>query len=285
MDIGIGAPSPVKDVEGRTLVAWARRAEEMGFSTLATIGRVAYPSHDDLTTLAAAAGATERIGLLTNILLAPTRQPLILAKQAATLDRLSGGRFTLGLAVGGRRDDLDVLGVDFATRGRRTDEMLAVMKAAWRGEPPAGTTEPVTPRPTRPDGVPMMFGGTSAASIRRTVEHGIGWTAGGGPPDQAAPFVERVRGAWKDAGREGDPRIVCLTYFSVGEEERSRAYLLDYYAQLGEWAQAIADGAARTPQALRDRMRAFEDLGIDELIFDPTVADLDQVDRLAEIVL
>jgi len=88
--IGLGLPNADKSVtNGRLLVDIARRAEALGFSTLATIGRVAYPNYEELVTLAAAAGATERIGLCTDILLAATREPVLLAKQAATLDQIA----------------------------------------------------------------------------------------------------------------------------------------------------------------------------------------------------
>ncbi|HKQ02681.1 MAG TPA: LLM class flavin-dependent oxidoreductase, partial [Actinomycetes bacterium] len=92
MRIGIGLPNPVLDVPGRLVVSWARRAEERGFSSLATIDRIAYPSYDSLTALTAAAGATDRIGLVTNILVAPVYNPVLLAKVTASLDQLSGGR-------------------------------------------------------------------------------------------------------------------------------------------------------------------------------------------------
>jgi alkanesulfonate monooxygenase SsuD/methylene tetrahydromethanopterin reductase-like flavin-dependent oxidoreductase (luciferase family) len=107
VDIGIGLPNTIPGTPGRLLVDWAPRAEERGFSTLATIDRVAYPSYESLVTLAAAAAATDRIGLMTNILLAPTRNPILLAKEAASVDGLSGGRLTLGLGVGSRRDDFE----------------------------------------------------------------------------------------------------------------------------------------------------------------------------------
>ena len=95
MQIGIGLPNTVLDVPGRLVIDWARRAEERGFSSLATIDRVAYPNYDSLTTLTAAAAVTDRIGLVTNILLGPIYNPVTLAKTTATLDQLSGGRFTL----------------------------------------------------------------------------------------------------------------------------------------------------------------------------------------------
>src|SRR4029453_6259018 len=92
VDVGIGLPTTIPDTEGRTLVEWARRAEEAGFSTLGTIGRLVYPNSDALIALAAAAAVTERIRLTTSILIAPLHaNTALLAKQAASLDRLSGG--------------------------------------------------------------------------------------------------------------------------------------------------------------------------------------------------
>jgi alkanesulfonate monooxygenase SsuD/methylene tetrahydromethanopterin reductase-like flavin-dependent oxidoreductase (luciferase family) len=131
----------------------------------------------------------------------------------------------------------------------------------------------------------LLIGGSSDVTLRRVVEWGTGWTAGGAPPERVGPFVERVNAAWADAGRSGSPRIVALTYFSVGNEDESRKNLLDYYAFTGEDADIIASAAPRTPEAIRDRMQAFEEVGVDELVFDPTVPDVEQVDRLADIVL
>src|SRR5688500_18035824 len=105
MQVGIGLPNPIPGTRGRLLVAWAKRAEARGFSSLATIDRIAYPSYESLISLAAAAAVTERIGLVTNILLGPTRDPVLLAKEAASVDQISDGRLTLGLGVGGREDD------------------------------------------------------------------------------------------------------------------------------------------------------------------------------------
>ncbi len=119
------------------------------------------------------------------------------------------------------------------------------------------------------------------------MEHGIGWTAGGLPPEATAPFVERVRAAWAEAGREGSPRIAVLNYFSLGDtEEQSRAYLLDYYEPMGrEAAEYIAGSAHRSPQAIKEVIAAFAEVGVDELILDPTVSDPAQVELLAEVAL
>jgi alkanesulfonate monooxygenase SsuD/methylene tetrahydromethanopterin reductase-like flavin-dependent oxidoreductase (luciferase family) len=285
VDIGIGIPNSVRGTTGPQLLEWARRAEAAGFSTLGTIGRVAYPSYEELTVLAAAGAVTERIGLMTNILLAPTRSTAELAKQAASVHELSGGRLTLGVATGGRADDYALTGRDFDARGRMFDVQLADLRGAFAGEPLADGGPPVVPDGAQP--VPVMIGGSSDAAIRRTIEFGIGWTGGGMPPQMAAPFVERVRAAWRDAGREGSPRIVALNYFSLGDTaEQSRGYLLDYYGFLGpDFAQMVAGGAHRSAEAVRDVVAAFAEAGVDELILDPTVGDPAQVDLLAEAAL
>ncbi|MDP8955580.1 MAG: LLM class flavin-dependent oxidoreductase, partial [Actinomycetota bacterium] len=116
---------------GDRLVEWARRAEERGFTALGTIGRVAYPTYDELVAYGAAAAVTERIELITNVILGPTRNPVLLAKEAASLDQISGGRFTLGLGVGTRPDDFQASGTSFNDRGRRLDHALGVMHRAW----------------------------------------------------------------------------------------------------------------------------------------------------------
>ena len=286
MDIGIGIPNSVRGTTGPQLLEWARRADAAGFSTLATIGRVAYPSYEELTVFAAAGVVTERIRFTSNILLAPTRSTAELAKQAATVQELTGGRLTLGLGVGAREDDFRLTGRDFATRGRLFDQQLADLRRAFAGEPLLEGSAPVVPDAVI-GGVPILVGGSSDAAIRRTVEFGVGWTAGGVPPQMVAPFVQRVRAAWRDAGREGAPRIVALNYFGLGDtEEESRGYLLDYYGILGpETAEMIAGGAHRSPEAIREVIAAFEEAGVTELVLDPTVGDPAQVDLLAEAAL
>src|SRR3954453_19160045 len=119
MKIGIGLPNPVPGTPGTRLIEWARRAEERGFAAPAPIDRIASPNYDSLAALAAAAGATSRIGLMTNILLAPVYPPVLLAKTPASVHQLSGGRLTLGLGVGGRPDDFVAARRPFAPRGRQ----------------------------------------------------------------------------------------------------------------------------------------------------------------------
>src|SRR5919202_1902080 len=135
VEIGIGLPNAVRGVDRRGVVEWAQRAEAAGFSTLGTIDRLVYPNYESLIALAAAAAVTERIRLATDILIAPLRaNTVLLAKQAATIDNLSGGRLVLGLAVGGRADDFEVSGLEFGARGRTFDRQLEELRSVWSGE-------------------------------------------------------------------------------------------------------------------------------------------------------
>jgi alkanesulfonate monooxygenase SsuD/methylene tetrahydromethanopterin reductase-like flavin-dependent oxidoreductase (luciferase family) len=123
MDVGIGLPATIPGVGRDQLLEWARRADARGFSSLGTIDRIVYDNYEPLIALAAAAAVTERIRLATTILIALYRSNgALVAKQAASLDRLSNGRLLLGVAVGGREDDYAASGVDFHTRGPRFEE-------------------------------------------------------------------------------------------------------------------------------------------------------------------
>lgn len=287
MDIGIGIPNSIPTATGDGLIEWARRADDAGFSTLATIGAVSYTNYEELTVLGAAAAVTDRIGLLTNILVAPVRTTAELAKQSATVNELSGGRLTLGLGVGWRGIDFEVTGRDFDGRGETFDEQLRDLRTAWAGEAVVEGTRPLVPEPAQGSDVPLLIGGTSERTLQRVAEHGIGWTAGGLPPEAVGEMAEKVREAWNEAGREGEPRIVALAYFSLADnDEESRAYLLDYYGPMGQDnAEMIAGSALRSPEAISGAIQGFAEVGVDELILDPTVPDPDQVDLLAEVVL
>src|SRR3954447_6820311 len=164
MDVGIGLPSTIPGAGRDQILEWARRAEGRGFPSLGTLDRIVYDNYEPLIALAAAAAVTERIRLPpTNLIAPPRANGALVAKQAASLDRLSNGRLVLGVAVGGREDDYTASGVDFHTRGRQFEEMLAQWHAVWAGTS-FGTAGAIGPRPPR--GRPtLVVGGTVDAAF------------------------------------------------------------------------------------------------------------------------
>jgi alkanesulfonate monooxygenase SsuD/methylene tetrahydromethanopterin reductase-like flavin-dependent oxidoreductase (luciferase family) len=281
MDVGIGLPNAVRGVDRAGTVEWARRAEAAGFSSLGTIDRIVFANYESLIALAAAAAVTERIRLVTDILIAPLRRnTALLAKQAATLDSLSQGRLVLGLAAGAREDDYEVSGADFHARGRTFDAQLTELREIWRSEDGVG------PPPARAGGPPLLIGGTSDASFRRAARHGDGWTQGGGTPDMFAEGLEKLRAEWRAAGRDGEPRTMALFYYALGDraEELARHDLADYYAYLGEYVDMLVASAAKDEETLRQYLAGFEQAGVDEVICFPTGIDPEQVDLLASAI-
>ena len=285
MDVAVGLPATIPGVQREQLLEWARRAEARGFSSLGTLDRVVYPNYEPLIALAAAAAVTERIRLMTAILIAPYRvNAALVAKQAATLHHLSNGRLTLGVAVGGREDDYEASGVDFHTRGREFDEMLATWTRVWEGES-FGTAGGVGPE--LPQGRPgLLIGGTADVAYERAARHADGWIMGGGTPDMLREGAEKTRAAWQAAGREGEPRIAALAYFALGEGAREAAdgYLRHYYEWLGEYADMIASSAAVDAETVKQYVAGFEAAGCDELVMFPCSPDPGQVDLLADTV-
>jgi alkanesulfonate monooxygenase SsuD/methylene tetrahydromethanopterin reductase-like flavin-dependent oxidoreductase (luciferase family) len=277
MDVAIGLPNAVRGTTGDQLTEWARRAEARGFSSLGTIDRIAYPNLEPLISLAAAAAVTERIGLATTVLLGPLRvNPVALAKQVASLHKVSDGRMTLGIGLGGREDDYEVAGVEMGTRGKDLDAMLARMREAWAGEE-MGPDHETQPR--------VLVGGSVEASFERAARFGDGWIAAGAPPDQFAEWRQGFEAAWSQAGRGEAPRSAALAYYSLGDraEEEAQEYLTDYYAWLGEdVANMIAGSAAKDPDTVRQYVEAFAQAGCDELFLFPSSSDPRQVDLLAD---
>jgi alkanesulfonate monooxygenase SsuD/methylene tetrahydromethanopterin reductase-like flavin-dependent oxidoreductase (luciferase family) len=284
MKIGIGIPNQVRELSPALIPAWAARAEEAGFSSLGTLGRIAYPGVMDTVALAAAAGATSRIQLFSNILIGVVWPPVLLAKEVAGIDGVSGGRLTLGLGLGGRSDDFVAEGAGPRGLGRRFDHDLQVYRDVWRGQPIGGGTNPAVPSGTRE--VPMLFGGFAPASFARMARWGEGYISAAVPVSTATEIFDTARAAWQEAGREGSPRLVAITYFAFGDIDKGRGNIRDYYLASGEeMAEGAAAGVHGGAEAVKEVVRAFADIGTDELILNPTLADVDEIARLADAVL
>jgi alkanesulfonate monooxygenase SsuD/methylene tetrahydromethanopterin reductase-like flavin-dependent oxidoreductase (luciferase family) len=277
--VGVGLPTTVPGAPGPLVIDWAARADAGPFASLGVLDRLRYDSYDPLVALAAAAAATRRVRLVTMVATGPLRNTAHLAKEAASLDALSGGRLSLGLAVGARHDDYEAAGVAHRDRGRRFSAQLAALRAQWEDER-------FGPRPIQPGGPELLVGGLSDDAFVRVARYADGYVHGGGPPRAFARAADRARAAWADTGRPGVPRLWGQGYFALGDDaaEAGARYLLDYYAFTGPFAQRIAAGLLTTPQAIVQFVRGYEDAGCGDLVLLPTVADLTQLERLADVI-
>jgi len=281
MQVGVGLPSTLPGAQGQLIIEWACRAEEGPFSSLGVLDRLVYDSYDPLITLGAVASVTHRVKLATTIVIGPLHNNTLLAKTAASLDALSGGRLVLGLAVGARKEDYDVAGVDYRGRGKRLSEQLSSLRSLWEDRH-------IGPKTVRSKGPDLLIGGLSDQGYARMVRYADGYVHGGGPPRAFARAADKAYAAWSDAGRPGKPQLWAQGYFALGNdavEEAGSRYLRDYYAFTGPFAERIAAGILTSPQAIAQFIRGYQDAGCDELVLFPTVPDLAQLDRLAEILL
>ena len=291
MKIGIALPAQVAGVTRRDALGFAQRAERLGLDSVWVIDRLVYPSLAPLPLLAAAAAVTERVRIGTSILLGTLWNPMLLAKEVATIQRLSEGRFVLGMGIGAREPDFQAAGVPIKSRPRRLEEMVALLRRALVGEAVdhqggvfsikvGAVALPGTP-PT-----PIWLGGFVENAIRRAVRLGDGFIVGGRGPEYGREVVPLVRKLAAEAGK--DPRrfpITALMYACLdADAQRATRTLTDYIT--GYYGKMIFDptrnaacGGTRDAVA---RLKDYAALDIDTLVIVPVTRDAEQVDRLAE---
>ena len=282
MKIGIGLPTTVPGADGPQLVEFARRADRLGFSTLAVLDRFVYDSYDGIVALAAAAAATDRIQLATTVLLAAYRPSAAeLAKQLASVDRISGGRLVVGVAAGGRPDDFEATGVDYHTRGRRLDVMLDELRMIW-----AGRSGAAGPAPTRGQ-IPIWVGGHSPAALRRAAKHGAAWISPGGSAMAYSDLVAKAQAVFTEQGRADKPYMVSMANVGLGEDQRaaSAQYLRGYYSYIGQKAEFLAKSVIGDEDRLKETIDGFRKSGCDELLLFPGTADPEHLELIAKVAL
>ncbi len=281
MKIGIGLPNQVPHLDATVIPAWAAQAEALGFSSLGTLGRIAYPGVMDTIALAAAAATTSTIGLYSSVLVGPAWPAVLLAKEAASIDAISGGRLTLGLGLGNRSDDYVVEGLEAKQMGRRLDDDIQTYRRTWAGAAIGGGTNPAVINGSRQ--VPLIFGGRVPATFQRVAQEGEGYVGSAVPAVMMSPIFDAVRAAWAAAGREGTPRLVATAYFALGNPDSGRANVHNYYSfASADVAGLIAGNVAVDRERIRAVCAGFEEIGADEIILNPATGDLDEVKRLAQ---
>ena len=216
---------------------------------------------DPLELLAFLAGVTERIALATGVLVLPNHHPVMLAKRAATLDRLSAGRLRLCVGMGWMREEVEALGVDFATRGRRADEQLQVLRALWDQDAVDHDGEffslrGAVSRPAPAHRIPLLVGGHSLAAARRAGRHGDGLQPLGVAGEQLQELVRTMRTAAEEAGRDPDALELVLGHAvtAVTAEKAGRLEALGATRVALHAAQGDLDAARDELSACAERL-------------------------------
>jgi alkanesulfonate monooxygenase SsuD/methylene tetrahydromethanopterin reductase-like flavin-dependent oxidoreductase (luciferase family) len=274
-------------VDRNGLRDWCTAIDAGPFASLAVPERAAWGGEDCMSTLAACAAWTERVRLVTTIVVLPSHDAVRAAKQLATADVISDGRVTAGIGVGGREQDYTAVGASFARRWQRLDDQVAVMRQVWAGTYDVeGMT--VGPRPVQ-EHLPLLAGALGPKATARAAQWADGVTGAWGIDGDMRPLgpaLEAVLDAWRVAGRQSAPHLSTSLWFALGDgaEAALREYVRDYLAVFGPEIGAMAADAQRgfDPGVLRDAVAAAAAAGCDELFLVPTGTDIGLVDRVVQ---
>jgi alkanesulfonate monooxygenase SsuD/methylene tetrahydromethanopterin reductase-like flavin-dependent oxidoreductase (luciferase family) len=288
MKIGMTLPTMARGYTRDTTVAWCRQIEAGPYASLSAGERITYRNQEQLVILSAAAALTERVRIIATIVILPMHPVPLVAKQAATLDVLSAGRFTLGLGVGGRAHDYQAAGMPFDRRLPRLDESVAAIRRLWAGEAPFEGADPVGPAVVQSGGPPLWcssFGPKSLARGSRWADGYAGFTVGGDRAELETTAAT-VRQAWQDSGRTVAPYLMGGGWFSLGPDasERHRAYV-EEYVRIDPSMSFMADVATIVGEDhLRSTLDNAEAAGYDEFMLVPTTVDLAELERVEAVL-
>lgn len=281
------------DLNASLLRDWARTVDDGPYSSLAWGERIAFTNPDSLTLLGALSAWTERVRLVTTVIIAQLHDPVMLAKALATADVLSQGRLTVGLGVGGRAEDYRAVGVDPVKQTMA--EMAAVvttMRRVWAGEKTAESVVPVGPPPIQPGGPPLLVGTTGPKTLR----HAASWAEGLAGITMDLDVVKQnelfdvARDAWRQAGRP-EPYLATSFWFALGDRDQARDQVRRHLLRYMNWVppryvESIAPttGWAGTEDELAEVLRGFATVGTDEVHLIPTSSDLGQLRAVSDVV-
>ena len=289
MELGLALSNIGRHLTREATVTLARAAEELGFASVWTSEHLVVPAalfdpfgqiFDSLTTLTYVAAVTERVRLGTSVLILPLHEPVLLAKQAATLHALSGGRLRLGVGVGWLPEEFTLAGADFAGRAAVMDHHLAVLRHLLQSvptgpapAPPGFEGVPFAPAVESP--LPILVGGHAPPALRRAARTGDGWHGVWLEPDEVPHYIEQTRGRSERAGFTISVRV---------------EFGLDEDGGPGGGARQLIGSSVQ----LLDQLRSYEAAGVDELVIDFMDADhggvpdlpemLDQLRRFSDLV-
>ena len=286
MRLGVNFPNFGTDVPPKEAKAIVRRIEQAGLDTLWFSDHVIIPLqrgspyltnrtgvsplqesywYESVSMMAFFAGATDRLRMAVSVIVLPQRNPVLLAKQLATIDNISGGRLTVGVGIGWMREEFQALAAPFEHRGARSDEYLQLMKALWTQDAPSFNGKYYTlatvnflPKPAQKPHPPILIGGHSEAAKRRVMKHGDGWVTSGLSPEAMRPQIEEMKRLAKEHQRDFKTVTLCakniVSVLKPGEPHPGNPPGEDWRL-------------AGTPSQIKDTLRQFQDMGVQEVGF------------------
>ncbi|OBB75873.1 hypothetical protein A5759_06395 [Mycobacterium sp. 852014-52144_SCH5372336] len=299
MKISMGLPTLFP--HGReTELAWYRKIDEGPWYGLVTYERLVYPhSWSVVPQLAAAAAVTERVRLWTDVVALPLRNPVLFAKDLATVDVLSDGRLTLGVGIGAWDEDYLAVDSPLERKRQRMDSAVAAMRSVWAQKPPVEGHFPVGPAPIQNGGIPLVAGVIGPKALARAAQ----WAVGVTDPAHSLHFDaealaaqrERVIQAWQAAGRTDRPHFSAPVWFALGPdpEHQLQEHVKDFWEQE---VGSIGDDASTylTPpgagtfncgaSGLLAAVNGAREAGLDELRLIPSTTDPDEIDRARDVL-
>ncbi|WP_457149141.1 LLM class flavin-dependent oxidoreductase [Mycobacterium sp. URHB0021] len=275
-----------------TLEAWARTIDTGPFSSLCWGERIAFDNPECLTLMGALSAWTERVQLVTTVVIPQLHDAVLLAKQLATGDLLSGGRLTVGVGLGGRQEDYHAVGADPSTQTiRGMAERVATMKRIWAGEKVTDSVVPVGPVPVQPGGPRLLVGTMGPKTVRSAAAwaDGLAGTTLDLDVGKQNELFDIARRAWAGAGKP-KPHLATSFWFAIGDGDEPRAQVHRHLRHYMNWvpadivdAMAPTTGWAGAADELRDLLAEFAEIGTDEIQLIPTSSNIDELRRVVEV--
>ncbi len=290
MHISIFLPYMAQNINRTTIVDWCQAIEQGPYHSLAVGERITGYTVEMRNVLAFAAAITERVRICASLYVLPMHNAVWAAKEIATLDLLSEGRFTLTVGVGSREKDYQAVGANFKRRHARMDEQIAVMKDVWRGGVPFDGCDEIGPTPLQEGGPPILVAASGPKAIARASK----WADGlcgfsiNGEKAETDSLFSLAESAWRDSQREKPPIKVGGFWYSLADDAQSRMrdYAFNYMKFAGdEIANLVADSLTRyKPKNILQAIDDIESLGCDELYLVPTTDDIEEVHRMTDLL-
>jgi len=290
MKIGLCFPYSQDDLTRELMLEWFRRVDEGPFSAISCGERIVGSGVDMMALLAAAAAVTSRVEIVPTLYVLPMHPAIKVAKHAATLDLISGGRTTITVGVGGRDQDYRCMEKERVRPHAKMEEQVGQIRRIWAGEAPFEGAAPVGPMPVQPGGPQILAGVMGPKAIARAAKwaDGVYSWSGNGVASEMKQQQERVVAAWQDADRETAPRRVGGFWYSLAPDadQKLKAYVRKYLAFMGEApAKAISRMVDRSsPDAVSASLDAYEELGVEECWLNSATAELSEIDGLLEVL-